>query len=491
MLRQRLGLNIPSRIFGEGVDTEDLFLLIHLYALTSSGVERKEAIDLVSMDERIYRRASKILRFVGTLVKKWGYDTVSALVMASRRARRMFTKNFLERLSQIVGSGADLVSFLRSEVEGTLALYKSQADKTFEAARILFSLFSTFMSTSVFILANLIIMAMLLGGGDYLAIISSIGLLISLTALAMVVIVMMPREPMAVSGTKIDKTITRYMVLSILLGLSLFIFAYYIYPYTMIFPMIMLSLPMIIFGRLILRIESRLMKYDDAFPIFIRSLGYILSVVPDMRQGLATILRGSLGILHSSISTLRRRLMMGVQLERAWNIMLDEIGSRLCLFSGRVMIQTFVYQGDVRGIGKMLGDAMEAINDLRKKRIQMARAFESTLIMLHLLASAILGLVSSLVTLFSQILGLTEQRIIVISPISSDTIFSINMVTIITLAIVDGLVARASYPGSIKGAVYQIGVMLALGWIVFTITTNMLITIIEDLFRGLNTSLPS
>ncbi len=478
------------RIFRSGIDVEDLFLLAHLYALISSGIERKEAIDLISREEKIYKRTSKILRLVSMLTKKWGYDMVFTLVMASKRVRRAFIKDLLERLSQIVSSGADLIIFLRNEIESSLITYVNQFDKVFEATRVLFSLFSTFMSASVFMLANIVIIAMLLGGGDYLAILSTIGLLLSLAALGMVVITMMPREPIAASGSKTDRIISRYALLSILLGLSLFTIAYMVYPYMMILPIVMLSLPMIFLGRLILRIESKLMRYDDMFPVFIRSLGHILSVIPDMGQGIKVIMRSSLGILEPNIVLLKRRLSLRVQLERAWNMMLDEIGSRICLFSGKVMLQTFLNQGDVKGIGKMLGDITSSINDLRKKRIQMAKAFESTLLMLHLLVSAILGLISSLVSLFSQILGLTEQKIITISPISSETIFIINMVTIITVAIVNGLVARASYPGSIKGAVYHVGVMLALGWIVYAATNNALTVIIENLFGELRIPAP-
>ncbi|GAY26472.1 flagellar assembly protein FlaJ [Desulfurococcaceae archaeon AG1] len=473
------------RVFRAGMDTEDLFLLVHLYALISSGIERKEAIDLISREEKIYRKTSKILRFVSILTKKWGYDTIFTLVTASKRVRKAFIKDFLERLSQIVGSGADLVLFLRNEIESSLITYVNQFDKIFEAARVLFSLFSTFMSASVFMLSNMVIIAMLLGGGDYLAIVSTIGLLLSLVALGIVVITMMPRDPIAVNGSKNDKTINRYALLSILLGLSLFTIAYTIYPYMMILPILMLSLPMIFMGRLILRIEAKLMRYDEMFPVFTRSLGHILSVIPDMGQGIKVIMRGSLGILEPNIVLLKRRLSLRIQLERAWNMMLDEIGSRICLFSGKVMLQTFLYQGDVKGIGKMLGDIMSSINDLRKKRIQIAKAFESTLLMLHLLVSAILGLISSLVSLFSYILGLTEQRIISITPISNETVFIINMITIITVAIINGLVARASYPGSIKGAVYHIGIMLALGWIVYTVSNNTLIAIIENMLGEL------
>lgn len=367
--RLKLGSNI-LRIFRAGIDAEDLFLLVHLYALTSSGVGRKEAIDLVSKEEKIYKKTSKILRFVGLLTRKWGYDMVSILVIASKKVKGAFMKDFLERLSQVFGSGADLESFLKNEIESSLVMYVNQLDKTFEAMRVLFSLFSTFMSSSIFILINIVIMAMLLGGGDYMAIISTIGLLFSLAALALVVIVMMPREPIAVSGSKIDKTMGRYALLSILLGLSLCIIAYTVYPSMMLLPMLMLSLPMIFVGRLILRIESRLLRYDDMFPAFIRSLGHILSVVPDMRQVIRVIMRGSLGILEPHVVTLKRRLSMGVQLERAWGMMLDDIGTRISLFSGKTMLQTFLYQGDVKGIGKMLGDMTSTINDLRKKRIR-------------------------------------------------------------------------------------------------------------------------
>jgi len=50
----------------------------------------------------------------------------------------------------------------------------------------------------------------------------------------------------------------------------------------------------------------------------------------------------------------------------------------------------------------------------------MARAFESTLLMLHLLTSSILGLIGVLVSIFSQIASLPGMTVINIAPISGE-----------------------------------------------------------------------
>jgi len=476
------------RISSRRLDLEDLLLMVHLYALISSGIERRDAIRILSSEDRIYRKIHKTLVFIDRVVRGWGYDLVAALVLASKRFKKVFTKEFLERLSQVVGSGADMTTFLRNEIDSALIMYISQMDKVFEAIRVLFSLFSTSMSTSVFLLANMAIMAMLLGGGDQLFIASTLGLLISIFVLAAIVIIMIPRDPIAFPRSHAERRMRLYTLLSIVIGVSLFTIGLAVYQYLMILPISLLSISMIFFGRLIINLETRLAKYDDAFPVFMRSLGHLLHVVPDMRQSIKAIMRGSLGILEKSVATLKRRLYMGVSLERAWMMMLEEIGSRICLFSGEVMLHTFLAQGDVRGMGKMLGDVLSSINDIRKKRSQMARAFESTLLMLHLLTSSILGLIGVLVSIFSQIASLPGMTVINIAPISGETVFHVSIVVIITLSIVNGIVSRAIYPGSLVGSIYHIGVLLILGWIAYTITSNALSGLLSGLLGNINIS---
>ncbi|MEM4971640.1 MAG: hypothetical protein QXE01_10375, partial [Sulfolobales archaeon] len=290
----RLGI---LRISSRGLDLEDLLLMVHLYALISSGIERRDAIRILSSEDRIYRKTHKTLVFIDRVVRGWGYDLVTALVLASKRVKRVFTKEFLERLSQVVGSGADMVAFLRNEIDSALVTYVSQMDKVFEAIRVLFSLFSTSMSTSVFLLANMAIMAMLLGGGDQFFIASALGLLISIAVLAFIVIIMIPRDPIAFSRSYVERRIRLYTLLSIIVGVPLFMVGLVVYPYQMILPISLLSISLIVFGRLIINLESRLVKYDDAFPVFMRSLGHLLHVVPDMKQSIKAIMRGSLGIL--------------------------------------------------------------------------------------------------------------------------------------------------------------------------------------------------
>gem|GEM_PF-1405437 len=474
------------RLFSSRIDLEDLLFIVHLYALISSGAERREAIRIISRDDRIYRKTHRILVFIDRVTRGWGHDLVSTLVLVSKRVRRSFTKEFLERLSQVIGSGADIVTFLRNEIDSVLVSYISQIDKIFEAIRVLFSLFSTSMSTSVFLLANIAIMAMLLGSGDQFLLASSAGLVLSIVALASIVVIMIPRDPIVFPRSHVEKRIKLYTALSIALGGFLSMLGFLIYPYQMIAPILLLSIPMIVLGRLIIRIESRLIKYDDAFPTFIRSLGYLLHVVPDMKQSIKAIMRGSLGILERDILTLKRRLYMGVSLEKAWMKMLDEIGSRICLFSGEVMLHTFLAQGDVRGMGKMLGDILGSVNDIRKKRSQMARAYESTLLMLHLLTSSILGLIGALVAIFSQIASLPGVTVINIAPISEGTISQVSAIMIIALSIVNGIVSRTIYPGSLMGSIYHIGILLILGWIAYIVTSNALSSILTGLFGGIN-----
>jgi flagellar protein FlaJ len=475
--RARLRLVLPS-LRSRSLDIEDLFLLVHLYALISSGSERRDAIYTISMEERIYKQIYRALRFIDTLVRGWGYDMVSTLVIVSRRIGRTYTREFFERLSQVIGSGADLVTFLRNEIESSMVSYISQMDKSFEAVRVLFSLFSTSMSTSVFLLANMVILSMLLGGGESFVSMVTLGLLLSLAILALMVTIMIPRDPIILSRSDLERRVRRYLALSIITGISLFICGYTLYPHLMIIPVTLLSIPLIVFGRLIIRIESRVSKYDDTFPAFVRSLGHLLHVVPDMRQSIRAIMRGSLGVLEKKVDLLRRRLYMGVSLEKAWSMMLDEMGSRLCYFSGKVLLQTLLLQGDVRGIGKLLGDVIGSICDLRKKRSQMARAFESTILMLHLLVSAILGLIITLVSIFSQIASLPGQSVLTIAPLGSEFISRISLTVIMALSIVNGLVSRAMYPGGLSASIYHIGVLLSLGYVVYIVTSTALSNIL-------------
>jgi archaellum biogenesis protein FlaJ (TadC family) len=221
--------------------------------------------------------------------------------------------------------------------------------------------------------------------------------------------------------------------------------------------------PLIASGWIALRIENRLLQIDEIFASFLRSLGAILSSTT-LLEALRDMTTTVLGILTPYVVRLIRMIRMEVGVENAWREILSELGSRITSFAGTVFLEAYRSQGDIKGSGNALGDIIDAVMRGRKREIQMARSYEATAIMLTALVSAIMGFVISLVgilTYYISSLGGTIFSIAAVSPYLMDLL---SYITIVIISIVNGLVVRSTYPGSLYSATYHIGIFIVVGY---------------------------
>jgi archaellum biogenesis protein FlaJ (TadC family) len=224
------------------------------------------------------------------------------------------------------------------------------------------------------------------------------------------------------------------------------------------------GIPIAIAGRLALRMETKLLKYDDIFPTFLRSLGHILSTSPSLEIALETILRIPLGILRNPVERMYRRLKMGVPTFKSWHLFLEDISTYMSRATGIIFYHTFSRFGDIKEVSDYLGMLSLNIMDLRRLRIQLAKGFEATILIIHILISIVVGLISSLVIMFGEFLAISGYVAIPIAPLSKDIMDLLNYITLLTASIVNGLIARSTFPGSIYPATWYIGLFMIIGF---------------------------
>ncbi len=457
-----------SRVFrrGEKVGLEDVFMVAHLYALSTAGVERAEALKVLSEEDGVYRASRKVIRWASNLLKGWGYGLARVLSLATRFVKGSYLEDFFIRYAQAISSGVDSYTFLKAELNVIRNIYQENYNRKMEAMKLLLALFTTFISSFVFLIANLALMSMLLGGGDQLFMVSSIAMIAALIALTLIVIVFIPREPIADPQTKTMRKIRLTSLIGIPPGIAvaLVLAAAGLDPALAI---LIGGVPIAVAGRIALRQEIRLLKYDDIFPTFLRSLGHILSTSPNLEIALETILRIPLGILKTPVDRMYKRLKMGVPTYKSWKLFIEDISTYIAKATGAIFYHTFSRFGNIKEVSDYLGMISLNIMDLRRLRIQLAKSYEATVLIIHLLISIVVGLISSLVIMFGEFLSISGYVTIPIAPLSKDIMDVLNYMTLLTASVVNGLTARSTFPGSLYPATWYIGLFIIVGFAAF------------------------
>lgn len=459
----RLLQRFRDRVAADSIGPEELFVLGHIYSLSTTWFDRRDIFGMIGARREIYGRYSEIFRSVYNLSKGWGYDLYTALQQVLATMRRGYAKRLLTILSQIIVSGADLAYSMLSELRAAINSYDAVINRRIDATRILFSLYSTFMSVSVFVLVNVIMLAMLVGGGDEMVVLGATALNISVAALGAVVIAMAPKDAIALKGTLQYRRIVVIPMIGVIVSSISFMLSSMLIGFGTPVSVALFTAPLIASGWIALRIENRLLQIDEIFASFLRSLGAILSSTT-LLEALRDMTTTVLGILTPYVVRLIRMIRMEVGVENAWREILSELGSRITSFAGTVFLEAYRSQGDIKGSGNALGDIIDAVMRGRKREIQMARSYEATAIMLTALVSAIMGFVISLVgilTYYISSLGGTIFSIAAVSPYLMDLL---SYITIVIISIVNGLVVRSTYPGSLYSATYHIGIFIVVGY---------------------------
>jgi len=117
-----------KKSIGKKIEQELPFAVIHMSAISGSGIEPSEIFKIIGMNKD-YPALRKEFRKVLNQINLYGYDLLTALTNAAKTAPSEKLADLFGGLSSTITSGADLSNFLEKRSESLLLDYRLEREK--------------------------------------------------------------------------------------------------------------------------------------------------------------------------------------------------------------------------------------------------------------------------------------------------------------------------------------------------------------------------
>ncbi len=465
---------LRSRLRVAIVDLDLLFLLLHMFAVSTGKPPRKRLFQLncVVGDYRDYSRA---LSRIANLAVDWGYGFVTAIRYVAREVKNRAFGDFLLRFSEVLRTGEDPTLFLETEFAAFRRNYQSQYYRAIDIMRIVLGLHTTVISAAAFILTVMSVLLMFTGGDIniyFVTLVSSVTLVAMFT---IVIYLAVPKEWIVPKAKPrpghIYGRYNRALAVSIPLAMILGYLAYRElggFEWSLMVVGGVLLLP----GLAARSIEGRVRKLESFYTIFVRSLGMTYAVIQNYPKTFNSLLMSDFGPLTKPLARVYSRVSNGIDPRIAWRFFIYDTWSDLVARSTNIFSDTVDVGGNTRVVGATLSDLITRINDLRNLRERTARTFEATTYIMQALVSAIAIAIIEIVRLFSdyvkvlasglEVAELYGLPMLYIPPESIALMTNLTIVFLAILTIANAVTIKVAYGGIPETLWQQISLLLVI-----------------------------
>lgn len=461
-----------------------VYFMTFLYAVSTGQIG---SVDLIKTGETAgYGLYSRTFSNVFRLGVGWGYGlTKSCEMIAAKIARSNENqfKQFLIKLAQVLRLGEELRSFLKDELSALVHTYSIIYERNLETQKLFLEMFYTLMSTAAIMVSANSLMTMLVGSGDGERIftLSVVGIIVGMGAFTVIMYVLFPRDPLSVENQNAKKIrVWAYFALVLSAGIGITLFILDILPLTLI--LIAAALPLFIPSHLAMRLETKLRKLNEWYPPFIRHFGQIYGTIGSMGQTMDSVLRSDFGPLVPYAKAFKNRIKYGINPVFAFELFSKETGSAI-ISAGNIIIAKSISKGaDMNEVGNKVAEVTTKINELRGKRQQTSKTFETVIIVLHVLTMAVFGLMNKLSAIFYELLSATSvsSSSIKLTPIDPAFMESILPAVIVSTSVINAFGIKISQGGIYQTIWYHIALLIILGAGTIYVMSNFLSQFLES-----------
>ena len=356
---------------------ENIHLFItYISAISTTGLGRVKLFDEAAKREE-YGEITKTIQKILYLAKDWGLGFTKTCRMVSNMVPSRILSEFLDRLSTALDFGEDIDKFLRDEQYAVMDEYEIEYKKALKLLDMLQDIYSSLLVSAAFVVACAILLPFVIGYPLEQLLIMSFIFLITVDAIILVFVeCFIPKERichnLSIKAPEHELMITSF---KFLVSLSIFLFVILFALDRFSFPLILsISItPLGIVGYLAGREERAVIKRDNEFSGFIRSLGGSLSVKGGALIGTLHSLRiHDFGALNECIERLYRRLKLGTDKMASWKYFAGESGSMKIHEFCSIFADVDRLGGDPEVASKIISDNFTRLMDLRKLRLHSA-----------------------------------------------------------------------------------------------------------------------
>ena len=449
-------------------DEKFVYFISFLYTISTG---ESLAVDMVKVaSQSSYGKYSTAFRDAFRLGVGWGYGLANSLEMIAIKVSSDKTdqlKQLLVKFAQVVRLGDDLKIFFQNELKSTLLNYAIIYERKLENEKLFLEMFYTLMSTTVFMIAANSIMTMLTGAvsAEYILLLSITGVALSMSLFVFIMYIMFPRDPLGYNTADENLKFRIKVYLSIGAGsvIAMVLLVSQVVPLTLVvgFSLAPLFYP----GLLARKMEKQIVQMNTWYPELIRHFGEIYATVGSMGMALDAVLRSDFGSIQKNIIALKNRIKNKVDQRLGFDLFSRESASEI-IKNGNMVISMAINKGaNMNQSGDTIATITLKFNELRAKRAQIAKTFESIIIVLHILTVAVFGLMNKLTTIFFELIDTVDvsNNAFALSPIDPAFMDMILPVLIIMTSVISAMALKVSQGGLYKTVFYHIALLGVLG----------------------------
>jgi len=459
-------------------DLDFIFALTHAHAVSTSGTSNVNVVDSVAKKD-LYPKLAKYFSKVVTLTKNFGYDMPKSLYLVSSEASKLkYLKDFMERYAAAVKVGENIERFLDVEAKNFMNIYEYTYQRIMDSVNVLLSAYTAVMTSSIFVISNLLVLSLLFGGEVEVILISLIGVTAAMGAILIPIWLATPKDILVVSGdlrSEALKTasvtllgasvLTTLLTFTGLLG-ALNLSFYYVAT--------ALGIALIIPGYLFRRVENYVKDLDKDFAVFIRMYANNLSIIPSPLKALEPLLSVLFGKIAKALKRLHTLLSSNLSLTVSLKNFVLYTRSELARRASRILEDTLKYGGDTAKVGLNLSELSLMIGRLRLRRYQVHKTFETSLYAIHLTNVLLISFITSLMTIFASVLT-QIQTLVPFYPLPETFVRVINSSIIASMTFMNAVALTITNGGLKHTFTYYLAILLLLSG-VGGILSDLLVT---------------
>ncbi|MGI0065259.1 MAG: flagellar assembly protein FlaJ [Nitrosotalea sp.] len=459
-------------------DEDLLYFIAFLYALSTGEVGSVEMIK--SGQSSGYGRYSNSFKEIFRLGVGWGYGLARSCEMIAAKLKDNSDplKQLLVKLSQVIRLGDELKVFFTDEMAFAIHTFTIRYERNLETQKLFLEMFYTISSTASFMIAANSIMAMLMGNSNSESVftMSFVGVIVSMGSFIVIMYIIFPKDRLASSKHSNTQKFKMSLFAALGVGISIGVVLTLtnIVPLTLV--VVIAAAPLFVPGFLARRLETELRGHDEWYPPFIRHFGEIYTMVGSMGQSLDAVLRSNFGPLQAQIVAFKNRVKNRIDPEICFELFSMEAGTSVIESGNTIMSRSLLKGSDMNQVGNKVAEISAKLNELRSKRMQTSRTFETIIIVLHGLTMAIFGLMSTLIEVFHTLLSTVpvSNNAFTLSPIDPNFVHMMLPIVILVTSAINALAVKVGQGGLFKTVWFNIAMFTVIGGVtMFGITAAL------------------
>ncbi len=462
-------------------DEKFVYFIAYLYSISTGEIEATDLVKTAQYSD--YSKYTTAFRDAYRLGVGWTYGMAKSLEMVALKVSSDSSnqlKQLLVKFAQVVRLGDRLSTYFRAELKGTLLIFAIEYERKLEMQKLFLEMFYTLMSTAAFMIAANSIMTMLTGAtsSELILVYSLFGVGITMSVFVVIMYLLFPRDKLGFSRDDVDLKfrIKIYLSVGAGAGIAIALLMSQAVPLSLI---VGLSLaPLFYPGLLARKMEKQIKQINNWYPEFIRHFGEILSTVGSMGQALDAVLRSDFGPIQKYVISLKNRIKNKVDQQHGFELFSRDCGSEIVANGNQVMSTSLDKGGDMNETGNTIADITIKINELRGKRAQTSKTFESIIIVLHVLTLGVFGLMNKLTSIFFELISSVQisNNAFPLSPIDPAFMEMILPVMILMTSTISAVALKVAQGGLYKTVFFHIALLGVLG----SITTFAMDVLMSD-----------